>query len=292
MRNFLVGLLPLFAASWCATGVGCGGAAFTASSSDGGTSGSDGGPRDGAGDVDATPGEAGASWCSTQTPTPDFCEDFDEYPADAGGLLGGSNWPSYGQSNGSFDLDTTNPKSAPNALQVVGDDGARMFLVHSLPALATLPRNIKVEFDLRVNSPGTEAATAVAGFGALAFGDSLDSGYAAVSIAKGPVLSIAWVTPANNKFNAASGPMGSVPSAGQWAGRYGIEIDLGPTSGGTGCALAYQAPHIPLTTCLPLPAGLAKPGVMSIVLGDVAGGLGMVGHVDLEFDNVNVVIAR
>ena len=272
--------------------VGCGGDAFSAAATDAGGHPSDTGTADTGmpSDTGSPPMEAGASWCAGQTVM--FCEDFDEY-ANFNAVTNSTTWPVYNKNKCMFSFDTTTPKSPPNSLQANGDDGADLLIVHTF-AKPVAPKTLRLEFDLRIDSAGTVGPLSAAGFAAIAFGTNIDSGFAAIAIGAGPVISAAWVMgtvtmPGSDagSFMAANAPASDFPSLGQWSARYALEVQYGATSGTSGaCVQVYQGATPLLTPCLPLPAELLKPGPVSIAIGDEASGFRSTGQVDIEFDNV------
>lgn len=276
----------LVAIAWVAAG-GCGGSAFLAG--DSGTDAStptESGPAPEAGEG-AAPGDSGARWCTAHTET--FCEDFDEYSS-VNNLLGSNTWPTNAQQAGSFTFDTVNAPSPPNALQVAGDDGAQVYVVHTFPALQQAPTKLVLSFDLRVNSGGDPGLLSVAGFAAIAFGTSITDGYVALAIGAGPSLAAFWVQSTSNNPAADAGAFkpaplsGAFPSTGVWDGTYAVEIDYAPPS--PPCLQVYRGVLTQLASCVPLPPEFAQPQIVSIMLGDVAGGTGKTGPINLEFDNV------
>ena len=234
----------------------------------------------------APPVDSGPPWCTGHTET--FCEDFDEYPSITN-LLGSNTWPVYDQQAGSFTFDTVNAPSPPNALHVAGDDGAEVIIVKSFPALTKVPTKVVLTFDLRINSPGTPGLLSAAGLAAIAFGNSINDGYVAMAIGDGPTLSALWVQstttmPMDAGAFKAAPVTGAFPSTGIWAASFVVEVDYSPPM--PPCLLVYQGVPPQPSSCVPLPPEFANPTVLSIVLGDVAGGAGHTGSVDLEFDNV------
>ncbi len=270
---------------------GCGGNAF--STGDSGTGAAEAGVeaaamegRSEAGQDAAPPVDAGPSYCSGRTDT--FCEDFDQYP-NVNNLLGSSTWPSNEQQAGSFSFDTVNEASPPNSLEVAGDDGAEVIIVKNFPPLQTLPTKVTLAFDLRINTPGMPGLLAVAGFAAIAFGTSISDGYVALAITNGPQLSALWVqstsvTALDAGTFKATPAMGAFPSVGVWAGTFAVEVEYDPPK--PPCLQVYRGVTALLSSCVDLPPEFAMPTVLSIVLGDVAGGVGKTGTVNLEFDNV------
>jgi hypothetical protein len=266
---------------------GCGGNAFTTGSGvvDAAVEAApiDAGPE--AAPDAAPPVDAGPSWCATHPAT--FCEDFDEYP-NVGSLLDMTTWPVNVQQSGSFAFDTLDAPSPPNALQVAGDDGAEVIIVKSFPALQKVPTKITLTFDLRINSPGAPGLLSAAGFAAIAFGNSINDGYVAMAIGDGPTLAALWVEstttmPMDAGAFKATPAMGAFPSTGIWLGSFSVEVDYNPPS--PPCLQVYRVQPL-LSSCVPLPPEFANPTVLSIVLGDVAGGTGHTGTVEVEFDNV------
>ncbi|MGO8996404.1 MAG: hypothetical protein ACLQVI_24075 [Polyangiaceae bacterium] len=243
-----------------------------------------------------TPTDAGPSWCASNTTTSTvFCEDFDEYPSGAAGisaLLSSTTWPTFEQSGGTFSFDTSNPPSPPNAFVATGGSNAQMLIVKGLATPGASITTLHLEFDLRINEAGTVGLLSAAGLAAIAFGDSLADGYAALAIGSGPNLTAVWTLPADagaanaNSFKTQNAT-GSFPTTGQWSGRYAIEIDYtGTAAAKTGCIQIYQGVTPLLSPCLALPAEFVTPHALSVALGDYAGGGGNTGTVDIEFDNV------
>lgn len=282
-RRALARALALTALAWTAGMAACGGSSFTAA--DDGGAGADAGP-DVAPDAPAGGGDAGSGshWCSGRPEL--FCEDFDE-TNDVSALLG--SWSNFEQSNGTFALDTMgSPPSPPNALRVTGADRAQVLVVKTFKPFASTPSRVRLEFALKVRSPGNVGYLSAVGFAAIAFGNAIDDGYAAMAIGNGPALAAVWAQAADAGPNdagplQASSAQGAFPSSGVWAGRFAIEVDY---SGGGGCVQIYQGPTALLSHCMLLPDGLSSPRVFSIALGDYTGGFGSTGNVDLEFDDV------
>ncbi len=274
-------LTSIVATAWVAA-AGCGGSQFQAGATDAAA------PVEasqGEGGEAAAPVDAGASWCTGHTNT--FCEDFDEYPS-VTNLLGSPAWPSFEQSGGSFGFDSVNAPSPPNALEARGDDGAQVIIVKTFTGIAPTLARVAMTFDLRINSPGTSGLLSAAGFAAIAFGTSISDGYVALAIADGPTLAAFWAdsTTANvdgGTFKPALAS-GAFPSTGVWAGSYTLEIDYSVNP--TGCVQVSSGPSRLLSPCLPLPPQFGHPTVLSIALGDVAGGVGRTGAVNVEFDNL------
>jgi hypothetical protein len=235
--------------------------------------------------VDAGAGEAAATgFCATIHPVPTFCEDFDEYTSVSEVL---NAWPNFQQAGGAFHLDAKNGFSPPNALQAVGTSGAQTLLVKTFPAPATATL-VRLEFELRFNSSPTVGALSALGIAAVAFGRTVNDGFAALAVGNGPVLSAAWVDRADagpsdaGPFKSSNAP-GAFPTIGVWAARYAIVVDY---SSGNGCEQIYQGPTPLLSQCLPLPPDFSHPTEVSIVLGDYASGFDNTGNEDVEFDNV------
>jgi hypothetical protein len=230
--------------------------------------------------VDAAP----TGWCAGQ-PAHTFCEDFDGYQS-VSTLLG--SWSSFEQMNGNFKLDTAaGAPSPPNALEAIGASGAKVIVLKTLP-VAGSPTRLRLEFDLRIDSPGNVGFLSAVGVAAIAFGSSINDGYAALAIGNGPVLQGAWVDAADGGASDAgsfksSNSSGPFPASGVWAGRYAIEIDY---SAATGCVQIFDGSTALLSSCLVLPPGLRHPTSVSVVLGDYAAALASTGSIDVEFDNV------
>jgi hypothetical protein len=245
-------------------------------SSDGGH-GAEGGPApDG-------PSDATAGWCGAH-PGHTFCEDFDEYK-NVSALFGA--WSSFEQTNGNFKLDPSGPPSPPNALEVIGANGAKAVVLKTL-SVTKRPTKLRLEFDLRLNSTGSVGLLSAVGLAAIAFGSTVSDGFAALSIGNGPSLSAWWVDSADAGASDAgtfkgSNASGAFPGTGAWAARYAIEVDYLAT---TGCVQIYEGPTALLSPCLPLPPNLLHPGVVSVVLGDYAAGFGVTGSIDVDFDDV------
>jgi hypothetical protein len=232
--------------------------------------------------------EAGTSYCAT-TPMPHtFCEDFDEYPSVQALVGGTATWSPVFTMNGSFQFDTVMPPSAPNALEAVGDDAAQVILVKSFARTGAL-KNARLAFDLRIDSPGAPGLLSAAGFAAIAFGSSLDAGYVAVAIVDGPQLAVLAVPGTSTGAPLDAGLpkpalAGSLPALGQWAGTYTIEVDYSVTP--AGCAQLYAGAKPLLDPCMALPSSFVDPKVVSVAVGDVAGGAGKTGSIAVEFDDL------
>jgi hypothetical protein len=226
----------------------------------------------------------GGSWCSGQTANT-FCEDFDEY-SDVTALLGA--WSTFEQTGGgSFAFDTVNAPSPPNALEVMGPNGAKVVVIKTFP-LAKQPAVLRLDFDLRLDSSGSVAFLSAVGLAAIAFGNDLSNGYAALAITSGPTLSGAWTDATDAGVSDAgtfktSNATGTFPAGGVWAARYAIEVDYTSTAG---CVQIYEGITPLLSPCLALPPHLLHPATVSIALGDYAGGLESTGVISVEFDNV------
>lgn len=180
---------------------------------------------------------------------------------------------------------------AAAALEVKGASGAQTLVLETFPRLDARPTKIRLEFDLRIDSPGSVGAFSAAGFAAIAYGTGVADGYVALAIGNdfGNVLAGAWAIADGSAAGdagsyATSSSSTAFPSSGTWAGRFAIEIDY-DASGGA-CLQGYRGPTPLLTSCMPLPPSLGNPGVVSIALGDYAAGLGNTGEIDLEFDDV------
>ncbi len=130
---------------------------------------------------------------------------------------------------------------------------------------------------------------AAVGLAAIAFGDGLSDGYAALTIGNGPTLSGEWTNtvdagPSDAGAFKTSNATGAFPAGGVWAARYAIEVDYTST---TGCLQIFEGITPLLSPCLAhYPPPLLHPASVSIALGDYAGGLGTTGIVSVEFDNV------
>ncbi|HEY8038358.1 MAG TPA: hypothetical protein VIF15_01130 [Polyangiaceae bacterium] len=278
--------LSLTATAFTVGAGGCGGGSFSAGPGD------DGGGEVGSGEAgaDAGGGDAASHWCAGRPEM--FCEDFDE-AADVGSFL--ASWSTFEQNGGTFRFDTASAPSPPNALGVGGSNGAQVLAIKTFPLLTRRPRLVRLEFALRINSPGSVGLLSAAGFAAVAYGARLTDGFAAMAIGNGPVISAAWVAPGDaggdaGAFQTASAK-GAFPSLQVWAGRFAIEIDFGATAGAGGCVQMFQGPTALLDACLPLPPTLGDPRVLSIALGDSAAALGSTGNIDLEFDDVTFDVA-
>jgi hypothetical protein len=233
-------------------------------------------------DAGSEPDGDGGSWCGAN-PGHRFCEDFDGYQTVAG-LLG--SWSSFEQSGGSFKLDPSTPLSPPYALEAIGANSAKVMVLETLP-VSPAATVLRLELDLRVNSSGNVGLLTGLGIVAIAFGPSIDYGYAAIGIAGGPKLTGAWAGRADGGADAgtfqSATASGTFPAPGTWAARYALEIDTSSTGG---CVQVYEGPTALLSPCLALPADLLRPSVVSVVLGDYTVGLGNTGSIDVDFDNV------
>jgi hypothetical protein len=271
----------------------CGGPSFTASGSDASSDASIEAATgtleaDVAGDsahsADTGSSGNGASWCSGQAGHT-FCEDFDEY-SDVTALLGA--WSTFEQTGGgSFAFDTVNAPSPPNALEVMGPNGAQVLVIKTFP-LAKQPAVLRLDFDLRIDSSGSVGFLSAVGLAAIAFGAAVSDGYAALAIASGPSLSGGWTDATDAGASDAgafktSNATGTFPAGGVWTARYAIEVDYTSTAG---CVQIYAGITPLLSPCLALPPHLLHPASVSISLGDYAGGLDNTGVINVEFDNV------
>jgi len=233
----------------------------------------------------ATAPADGGSWCSSRTAL--FCEDFDEY-ATINDLYASSKWSSHTETSGSFKLATaTSPPSPPNALEVLGGNNADVLLVKTFQPLASTAKHARLEFDLRIDNPGSPGVLVASGFAAIGFGAGIDDGYVALVITNGPQLSMGWGTGADAGLRPDAGTSGlshvmTFPAAGRWADRFAIDIDYTQS-----CVQVFDGNSPQLGACVPLPAELLARRTLSVVLGNYVVGLGSVGPlIDLEFDDV------
>jgi hypothetical protein len=268
----------------------CGGPSFTNGGSDASIEAATGTPEAGvAADSalfaeTAAPSDGGASWCSGQG-AHTFCEDFDEY-TNVTALLGA--WSTFEQTGGgSFTFDTVSAPSPPNALEVMGPNGAQVLVIKTFP-LAKQPAVLRLDFDLRINSSGSVGFLSAVGLAAIAFGGALSDGYAALTIGDGPTLSGEWTDsvdagPSDAGAFKTSNATGAFPAGGVWAARYAIEVDYTSTGG---CLQIYEGITALLSPCLALPPHLLHPASVSVALGAYAGGLESTGVINVEFDNV------
>jgi hypothetical protein len=258
---------------------GCGGNAFQS----GGGSPSDAG-TDAITDAAPTDAADGGSWCSSRTTL--FCEDFDEYGT-INDLYGSGKWSNHSETSGSFRLtSSTSPPSPPNSLEVIGGDGADVLLVKTFNPLAASAKHARLEFDLRIDTPGSPGPLVAAGFAAISFGVGINDGYVALVIGDGPQLAMAWGTANDAGLRGDAGTSGithvmTFPAAGRWADRFAIDIDYTQS-----CVQVFDIMSPQLGSCVPLPAELLARRTLSIVLGDYVVGFGSVGQIDLEFDDV------
>jgi len=253
---------------------GCGGPEFQA-----------GGSASDAGNDMATAPADGGSWCSSRTAL--FCEDFDEY-ATINDLYASSKWSSHTETSGSLKLTTSSsPPSPPNALEVLGGNNADVLLVKTFQPLASTAKHARLEFDLRIDNPGSPGVLVASGFAAIGFGAGIDDGYVALVITNGPQLSMGWGTGADAGLRPDAGTSGlshvmTFPAAGRWADRFAIDIDYTQS-----CVQVFDGNSPQLAACVPLPAELLARRTLSVVLGNYVVGLGSVGPlIDLEFDDV------
>jgi hypothetical protein len=234
--------------------------------------------------TDAAPVDAmAAGWCAAHGGHT-FCEDFDGYRS-VSTLFG--NWSSFEQMNGNFKLDTVGAPSPPNALEAIGAGGAKVIVLKTIPVTDS-PKRLRLEFDLRIDSPGNVGFLSAVGLAAIAFGSAITDGYAALIIGNGPTLAGGWVAAADGGTSDAGGfqtsnASGTFPASGVWAGRYAIEVDY---ANGGGCVQVFDGVTALLSSCLALPSDLRHPTSVSVVVGDYAGGLASTGSIDVEFDDV------
>jgi hypothetical protein len=297
--------LPFWLASTFAFAAGCGGSAFTAgqeggtdeaSSPDAAAISTEGGVDAGeAGAEASTPDGGGADaghWCMTDPSAQKatFCADFDEYTS-IGAVENA--WTSYSLLGGSFSLDTsaTGP-SPPNALQFAtsSTSNVQALLVEALPALATPPASIRLDFQLRIDDASGIGTLASAPFAAILLGDSAHGPVVALQLAAGPKLGAVWSEGADAGLSGFGGApfTSSFPTEGAWAGRFALEIQYTSADGGrAGCVQAYTNGTTPeLATCLSLPPSMLNPTHLSIALGVFSSGSGNTGTIGLHFDNV------
>jgi hypothetical protein len=268
---------------------GCGGTEFTAAATDSGAEGVSVKPEASVA-LDGAP----ADWCTTHmTSGMVFCEDFDHQPNINSAL---NAWTAYAQSGGLFALDTTaGLPSPPNALTVETTSGTNVktLVEEVLSNLPSKPNKLRLEFDLRVDSPGTVGTLSTAPFAAIALGADLEStGVVALAIGNGPTLSAIYLVPDDGGSGFSAANASSFPEVGVWDGRFALEIDY-TTSGGSGrngCAQIYQAGQQLLSHCLALPSSLPDPTTVVIAIGAEAGGLGNTGMLKLSFDDVTFVV--
>lgn len=228
--------------------------------------------------------DGGASWCSSKTTL--FCEDFDEYRT-IDDLYSSSNWSSHGEVNGSFRItSSTSPPSPPNSLEAIGGDGAAVLLVKTLGPIAASTKHARLEFDLRIDNPGSPGLFVASGFAAIGFGAGIDDGYVALAIGDGPQLEMAWGISGDAGLRVDAGTAGlehimTFPATSRWADRFAIDIDYTQS-----CVQIFDGMSPQLASCEPIPQELLARRTLSVVLGDYVVGLGNVGQVDLEFDDV------
>jgi hypothetical protein len=272
-----------------------GGSGSSGGSSSGGSSSSGGGSGSSSGSSGSGSSsgilEAGPPlrWCE-QSPQNDkmFCEDFDNH-LDAPSFL--ASWSTSEEINGTFSFDRVGVPSPPNALHVVANTSATVLAVKTFLTLPAHPSKARLEFDLRINSPGSVGVLSGAGFAAIAYGPSIDSGYAALAITNGPALTAGWAAPGDagasdaGTFQSASSTAPFPPTQ-SWAGRFAIEIDFPLSSTTTPCVQIYQGLTALLKQCMALPPSMSDPSVLSVIVGDDAVGFGATGVIDLEFDNL------
>jgi len=253
---------------------GCGGPEFEA-----------GGNETDAGS-DMTAPTDGGSWCASRTSL--FCEDFDEYST-INDLYASSKWSSHTATSGSFRLNTSSsPPSPPNSLEVLGGDNADVLLVKTFQPLASTAKHARLEFDLRIDNPGSPGVLVASGFAAIGFGAGIDDGYAALVITNGPQLSMGWGLAGDAGLKSGdAGTAGlahvmTFPAASRWSDRFAIDIDYTQS-----CVQVFDGASPQLASCVPLPAELLARRTLSVVLGNYVVGLGSVGPlIDLEFDDV------
>ncbi len=275
------------------------GGASTAGGANGGTFSRDGGPpKDGGGGGVATGGSgAGGTnaadataphWCDGQRGL--FCEDFDEQPTVDGFL---NSWTTFSTTGGNFTFDHgSGIPSAPNALriQTTAPNDVKAFVIHAIPAFATKPSKIRLEFDLRIDAGDSVTLLSGAAFAAILTGTRVSDGIIGLEVGNGPGVFAGYVDPSGN---AGAAPLsGSFPQENVWLGRYGFEITYSGagSSARTGCVQALVGGQPALASCLKLPASLVDPPFVSIAFGVYSGVLyggtvASTGDVQLRFDN-------
>jgi hypothetical protein len=281
---------------------GTGGATIEGGASGGTVSGGGGPAKDGgSGGAGSATGGSGAGgnsgadamtphWCDGQRGL--LCEDFDEQPTVDGFL---NSWTTFSTTGANFTFDhSAGIPSAPNALriQTTASSDVKALVVHAIPAFATKPSKIRVEFDLRIDGGDSVSLLSGAAFAAILTGSKVSDGIIGLEVGNGPGLYAGYIDAGGN---AGAAPFSSsFPQENVWIGRYGFEITYSGagSSARTGCVQALVGGQPALDSCLKLPASLVDPPVVSIAFGIYSGVYGgtvaNTGDVQLRFDNALV----
>lgn len=263
---------------------GTGGAATGGSNATGGAAANTGGSNVGTGGAPPT-------WCATHDGI--YCEDFDGFES-ADAFLASST--SYSSVKGLFSFDTSSTQSAPNALRVQSTEtNVDSIVINTLPAFTSPPAAIRMEFSLRINQASNIAADSGVIFAALIPGASLTDGVVALELTSTGLYALFY----KPDSDAGSGGLGvtqlsGVPSVGQWAGRFAIQLEYGLAADGgrTGCAQIYVG-GLKAGSCMDLPASALNPSQVTVGLGlrSIATWPWLTpntGQIDIEYDNVIV----
>lgn len=248
--------------------------------------------------IEAGVAEAGGlqTWCDGKNSVL-LCEDFDKY-ADVNDLFNA--WGNYSVIGGQFSFSTGGGiPTRPNALRVVttSTSNVKTLISKSIPAFATLPSKLHLEFTLRIDKAENIGYLAGSGFAAILDGTEITDGVVAITIGQAliggaNVLGVAYIAPLSDggsqiDSKTAQGPF---PPTNQWIGRYALDIQY--TTGATGrsgCARLLAAGTSLTDSCLSLPPSLSSPKAVSVVLGLYSAGANPnSGNLEIEFDDVTL----
>ncbi len=277
------------------TSNGSGGAATGGSNATGGAASTGGSNATGGtastGGSSAGTGGAPPTWCATHDGL--YCEDFDGFES-ADAFLASSS--SYSSVKGLFSLDKDSTQSAPNALRVQSTEtNVDSIVINTLPPFTAPPSIIRMEFSLRINQASNIAADSGVIFAALIPGASLTDGIVALELTSTGLYALFY----KPDSDAGSGGLGvtqlsGVPSVGQWAGRFAIQLEYGLAADGgrLGCAQIYIG-SLKAGSCMDLPATALNPTQVTVGLGlrSIATWPWLTpntGQIDIEYDNVIV----
>jgi hypothetical protein len=237
------------------------------------------------GGADSAPG---SHWCDMQTNVL-FCADFDE--ANSVPMLA-SAWTTSSQVGGLLEVDdTSGPPSAPNAMEVIvsGTTGVQAFLSKTVP-LATKPNKLLLAFDLF----DYDAFADVGPFASLAMGADVSAGSVGLAFAKnstssGSVYQLVVTSPASAGGGSSSLTVNSaIPLGAMWGQRVTLEIDFTDGDAGRTACAQFAVGSVTSGGCFTMPASLADPGEVSVVMGVDTQGSQRTGQGSISFDDVTL----
>lgn len=300
--------------SFSSSANGAGGSSNTGGASAGGTSSTGGaagststggrvgtGGISGGGGVVAGGGSGGGvtttSWCDSHTGAV-LCEDFDSWSSVDAFL---SSWSSSSQINGTFSFN--DGFSPPNALRVQSTSTTDVQTMASkVLNLSSPPVSLRLGFDLRIDAANGISLGSGVLFAAIILGSDIANGVIALEIAPCHTLNCAgyelytvWYKPPadGGTLGLGSQYVSALPTLGQWAGRYAIEIQYSTAADAASdaCVQMY-AGDVPQGSCAQLSPSMRSPSsVFSVGLGIKSAavlGTPTTGNIDLSFDNILV----